>query len=168
MDFNATRHVIRRSDTTDELTIQSLCLHVRDTARKRYEFGCGTLTLTVDPLMESAAVVGRIPTVVRVLNQTRQIARSTIDIRVDLTGTGPVKPLSAPLTRCLLSDGASLSVWSSLGTWRAATGRLSLRSAFLGPYFSTPLHQGFVFDVRYQAVVASDTPLAPAMFCAPV
>lgn len=166
----ANRTDVFRTDRAAEgsVTKQEVCLHVRDEARTRYEFGCGAMTVTLEPLLMRARITGEIPTEVRVLNQSRRLARSRIRFAADLAGTGELKPLKwwgwSACAHAL--PGNSVFVTPYAAWFRTATGPASFRSEYLGSFFSKPAGQSFIYSWDRPWVTVSALPVpAPENTC---
>lgn len=167
--FGATKITKTGSDRAVEgpVTTQVVCLHVRDNARGRYEFGCGTMTITVEPLLMRATINGEIATEVRRINQSSRLARSRIRLAAEMPGTGDLTPLRwwghyACMHR-LPGDQAGLV--SYVAMFRQAAGSVSFRSAHLGSYFSKPVRQGVIYAWDSPNAQASPVPASLEETC---
>lgn len=160
--FGATSTARTQSDggAPARVARQILCVHVRDEARKRYEFGCGAVSITVDSLLTRAAITGTVPTVVRVLNQSKQVARSRIRFAADMPGTGEMKPMKSwGHYACAHGIGDDVAVVPYVATFRTAAGSVSFRSDHLGAFFSRPVRQGFIYSWTSPTAVAGPIPV---------
>lgn len=123
--------------TPEPVSFATVCVKVRDRARRRFEHGCGAVPLTIDAATGAAIVEGRVPTNVLVLNQYKIVALSSVTLKAEFTGTGEWRP--GPVFVPAMSEGRVM--WPVSGVWRPAATKVSFRSAVLGAYFSRTTSQ---------------------------
>lgn len=123
---------LRIAPAHESMSFATVCVKVRDRARRRFEHGCGTAALTVDAVTGTATVIGTIPTHVLVLNQYKIVALSSVAVKAELVGTDAWR--AGPVLVPAASEGRLM--WPVSGMWRPAAGTVSFRSAVLGAYFS--------------------------------
>ncbi|HVL91005.1 MAG TPA: hypothetical protein VM841_12300 [Actinomycetota bacterium] len=139
-------HIVQ--GTPEAVSFATVCVKVRDRARRRFEHGCGSVPLTFDAITGTASIRGSVPTNVLVLNQYKILALSSITVRAELGGAEAWRP--GPVFVPALSDGRLMAPVS--GVWRPARATISFRSAVLGAYFSRTTAQSSIG--RSAAVVA--------------